>query len=678
MTNKNKLDKDKNKQDDILSVKKCLTQVDLVDFYITKNIVKIASNEFEFLKSHIFLTGITNKNNKNGLIILLEANKYDIVKKLIENNPSILAYKNVYENNLIKTLLAYDYFYDLINDYILNYDRNFMIKILTKTNSQEVNFVDNLVSLINLNSTNITKSNSDLDTYENVLLKKTILMGKNIHLMDCEKQTLIITKLSKVIMDENFLLRIFKYFSMDNFDAYPDKNLLNCIDYLIINGHYECLHYMLDKINHIEFINIDDNFLFKFVQDEGINLELRTNVILKILYKSNIAKFKNNKNQNIFYFLLNQYNIEPNILTNFSDTINLYEQDIYGISLYDILKKKFKKINNIEKQFKNAKKNFDNFEKINKKMRINKKLIKSDIGIFMSNMTHNMLYTLVILKHSHKFMQIPYHIMTLEQKKNQLELMEMSNNEKSIIGYIRLFFNNYCTWMPHLILWKNKCNYWIDPNLIDSIRTLILKKVKFVYVKLSVYLSGKSDTRHSNVIIIDNVSKIVERFEPYGEMIFTNSTDINLMIKSQIASKLGYEFIFVQPYPGFQSRSDEFAKYNKSYGDPMGFCLAWSFMYIYVKMELFRLGSNINPIDFINWYVINKFSKDFNIDKDENKTNKYILFIRYFAMYLDTEKNKLIKSYGLEPGLSYQTDFEEKYHAKLVENINADLKRMEI
>ena len=158
-------------------------------------------------------------------------------------------------------------------------------------------------------------------------------------------------------------------------------------------------------------------------------------------------------------------------------------------------------------------------------------------------------------------------------------------------------------------------------------------------------------------------------------MVFTNSSDINSIINDYIAKPLGYQYIFVQPYPGFQSRSDEYAKYNKAYGDPMGFCLAWSFLYIYIKLELFKINSNINPIDFINWYIINKFEKDFNIDTNENKTNKYILFIRYFALYLDKEKNILVKKYGLDPGLSYQADLDIDYHNKIISNINKDLEK---
>jgi len=661
-----------NQKNNILTVKKCLTEVNLVDFYITNNILNIIKNEisFNFIKSNIFLLGVTNKKDKNSLMILIESGKYNIVKELINYDYNILNFKNNKENNLFKILLGYEYFYDTINEKINELDRDFIIKIIIKQNNEKYNFIDNLIQLLNLNITNNLNNN---------LSKKIISITKNIYLLDYEKKILLITKLCKSIIDENFLLYLIKEFNINNFDIYHDSNLLNCIDYLILNEFYYVIDYILDKINFIEFININDNLIFNLIKNSNKNIDLnfKLKILLKILSKSNISKFKNNKNQNIFYYLISEFNIPISVLINYKNIINIYEQDINADSIYSILKKNkliskkdFKVIDSV---FINQKIYYLEFENINSKLNLKNKLIKTDIGIFTPNIIHNMLYTIILLKSNKKLLTIPFYIQSTEYKNNQEKLINLSNNEKYIINYLKLYFNNFNTWLPHLIFWKNKYNYWIDPNLINSIEKL-KNSFNFIYVKLSVCLLDNNNIRHANVIIIDNINKIVERFEPYGEIIFTNSNDINSMIQSQIAQIIGYKFIFIQPYPGFQSRSDEYAKYNKSYGDPMGFCLAWSFLYIYIKLELFKNNSLINPIDFINWYIINKFSKDFNIDENKNKTNKYILFIRYFALYLDSEKNKLIKKYNLDPGLSYYEDLEINFYNKLVSNINNDLK----
>lgn len=681
-------------KNNILTLEKCLTFVDLIDIYLTKNILKLIKNKksLEFIKNNIFLLGITNKNNKNSLMILLENGKYQLVGNLIEFNFEILNYKNIHENNLLKFLLAYSYFYDHIINYLNKYEQNFILKILTDKNNQGVNFIDNLVMLINLgcdldvdikdgiinhNLSDNYKINNGIINHD--LVNKLIEIAKQIYLFDCEKKTLIITKLCKSIKNEIYLIGVLKYFKINNFDIYPDENMLNCIDYLIINEYFSIMEYLLDKINYIEFVNIDDNLIFSFLQNPEINIETKSKIILGVISKSNISKFKNNKNQNIFYFLIKDFGIDINVLIKFIDIVNIYEQDIYGKSLYDLVLKSFGKkdiklFNLIVNKNNMGLNYYNNFEKINKKINIKDKLIKSDIGIFTSNIIHNMLYTVNLIKYNQKYLSIPFFKQSENYKAEQEKLLNISNNEKNILSYLKLYFTNFNTWIPHLILWKNKNNHWIDPNLIELIK--LKKTINFIYIKLSVYLLDNTNTRHSNCIIVDNVKKTIERFEPYGEMIFTNSSDINHIINDSIAKPLGYKFIFVQPYPGFQSRSDEYAKYNKSYGDPMGFCLAWSFLYIYIKLELFKINSDTNPIDFINWYIVNKFEKDFDIDPNENKTNKYILFIRYFALYLDREKNILINKYGLDPGLSYQADLDIDYHNKIILNINRDLEKI--
>jgi hypothetical protein len=657
----------------VLTIDICLQHVDMIDYYITKNIIEIITNKknFEFIKSNIFLLAVNNKNNKNSLIILLENGKYKIVKELIEYDYKILYYKNIYENNLFKLLLNYDYFYDLILDKINNLEKNFIIKIIISNNKYDNNFIDNLIILLNSNSSYyFYKDNND---NKKILLNKIINITYNIFLLDSEKYTFIISKLCKSIKDENFLLEILKKFNIENLDIYPDLNLFLCIDYLIINEFFEIFLFILDKINYIEFTNIDDNIIFKLCENNNIDINTKSNIIIKILYKSNITKFKNNKNQNIFYWLINEYNINKKIIMNFIDYINIYEQDIYGKTLFDLITEKFSKpdIKQIKTFFSKQYFNKNEFEKIYKKINIKNKLIKSDIGVFTSNIIHNMLYTIYILNTHENIIKIPYFTLSNENKNYYKEQIEISNNEKSLINYINLFFINFNKWLPHLIIWKNKYNYWIDPNLIDSIKKS--KSIDFLYIKLSVYLINNTSIRHSNIIIIDNNKKIVERFEPYGEMIFTNTIDINNMIQTQIANQLGYKFIFVQPYPGFQSRSDEFAKFNKSYGDPMGYCLAWSFLYIDIKMELFKNKIDINPIDFINWYIINKFTNDFKIDNNINKTNKYILFIRYYAKYLDLKKNEIIKKFNLNQNLIYLDDMDLDFQNKIIKNINKEL-----
>ena len=90
-----------------MSIDKYLEQVDLIDYYITKNICKLIKdkNENKFIKSNLFLLSYNNKNKKNSLKLLLENNDYNIIKELIDYNSVILDYKTGTETNLLMMII---------------------------------------------------------------------------------------------------------------------------------------------------------------------------------------------------------------------------------------------------------------------------------------------------------------------------------------------------------------------------------------------------------------------------------------------------------------------------------------------------------------------------------------------------------------------------------------------
>ena len=284
----NKTNKKNKTTNNILTINKCMEQVDMVDYYITKNILKIISNKknLDFIKLNIFLLSINNKNNKNALIILLENNKYNLIKELIEYDYKIINYKNIYENNFFKSLLSYDFFYDLILDLIKKLEKKYIVYVLTYKNKLNNNFIDNLIILLNSNDKYYYLENNNKN-----LINKLIDITYNIYLLDSEKYTLVISKLCKIIKNQNFLMDIFKKFQINNFDIYPDpdSNLFLCIDYLIYNEFFDVLIYLLDKINYIEFTNIDDNIIFKLCENPNLNIQTKSNIIIQILYKMTFA-----------------------------------------------------------------------------------------------------------------------------------------------------------------------------------------------------------------------------------------------------------------------------------------------------------------------------------------------------------------------------------------------------
>jgi len=293
---------------------------------------------------------------------------------------------------------------------------------------------------------------------------------------------------------------------------------------------------------------------------------------------------------------------------------------------------------------------------------LSKLLIKSDIGIFNSDIIHNILYTIIFL-HKYDNLRIPFILHNKKYIEKQQKLLNLSNNDKYIINFLKTYFFNFNFLLPHIIIWKNKNNYYYNPELLNWIKNN--NDIQFIYIKLSINLLNKENTRHANLIIIDNKNKIIERFEPYGEINYYNSLDLNNFIINNIANPIDYHFKFIQSFPGFQTRSDDLNIFNKTYGDPFGYCLAWCFLYLEIKL---LLNNNKSPIDIINNYIINKFRVDNKIID-----NIYISFIRYYAIGLDRQKNDILKKLNIDPSIIYHYNIDNKKYMKIINKLNEEL-----
>lgn len=645
-----------------MSINKFLKEIDLIDYYITKNITKIIKEKYNFIKKNLFLLSYTNKNKKNSLNILLEKNEYKIIEELINYNYLILDYKNSNQTNLLVSISYIEYFYKIINNLIKTLDIDFLIKIMTNINNENTNFIDVIIDTIASNEYFIK------DNLKNKKFKKIVEIIKSIYLLgNCDK-ILLITKLCKAINNEDILLYIFNYINLDNIDINYDENFLSSIDYLIIKKNINTLCFFINKLNYVYFLNLEDNILFRLLNDYNyLNQEEKIlEIFFGILKKSNIDKIKNKFNQNIFYKLLSYYKINVKVIVNYINLFDIYEKDIFGNNILILIKNKYSE-EDVNFIILNYKKN-----KIDIKIKINFNdlLIKTDIGLFNSDLLNNMLYTVNILE-KYDNLTIPYFIQNKEYKEKELLLIDLaiSNNEKFVISLIKYFLINFNSFLPHIVIWKNKNNYFIDENLLPWL--IINKNKKIIYIKLSINILNNDNIRHANIIIIDNKNKIVERFEPYGEINYYNSNDLNDMLINNLAKPLDYEFSFVQPYPGFQTRSDEFNKFNKSYGDPNGYCLAWCFIYLEIKLIIDKEEYNMNAIDIINDYIINSFRNEYKIET--NDINLYLIFIRYYGKKLDSDKNKLIKSYNLDPSIYYYSYINENNSNIIIDKINNEL-----
>ena len=235
---------------------KYLKKIDLIDYYITKNINELIEDKesYDFIVKNPFLFSVTNKSNKNSLIILLENRKYDIVLNLIENNNDLLKIKNYNENTLFNILLRYNNFYDLIINIIKTYKYSLVMYLLITENDDGETFINLIIKLLN----EYGSDNNDLIEY-----KKVIDIFKQIVNLDREKNLLLITTLCKEINSDDMLYDILSKILIKKINIYSDEYLLNAVDYLLLNNNIKSLDFLMKNVNKVKFCSFENLFVTK-------------------------------------------------------------------------------------------------------------------------------------------------------------------------------------------------------------------------------------------------------------------------------------------------------------------------------------------------------------------------------------------------------------------------------
>ena len=637
-----------------MEIDKYIKKTSIMDIYITDNICDIIDNkkEVEFIKTNIYLLGLNNKNGINSFNVLINNKKYEFIKDIIKHDKTTLKICNNYECNLFQSLLFYDEMHDTIINILsdTNNDTIFLTKIILKQNKDNHNFIDVCVELLN--------------SEKNII--KLINIIKKIYNFKKDNIFNIIIKLCKNITEDKKLLTILEKLNIKNIDIYSDKYYNTCIDYLIEKKLFVSLEYLVQKVKYIYFENYDNNSLYNLI-DKYPNM---TNIILSIMDKCDINLLKNKKDENIMYKLIHTYDINEKVIKEHIDKFDIFEQNVNGDNLYNLLLNKYQKnIKNIltKKYNINSMIQFTNpynieINVIDNKFDIKNILIKTNDGTFFSNTTHYIMYLLIFFK-KYDF-DIPYLLDSSEKK-----FIEQSNNDINMLILQREYYLNFNIIYPHLIIWKNINNYFIHSKLIELINN---SNKRYIYVKLTILIAIKNNNhvRHANIILIDKTNKIVERFEPYGNLSNTFNIKLNNILKIKICDILNYKFIYCNPYVGLQTLSDENNEFNKTIGDPGGYCLAWCMLYLELKLK-YNYDCH-KTISILKSYIINNFINDFNI---KDKSNIYMIFIRYYSKYLDTNKNIMIKKCGIDSENIYYANLKNNDYKKIITCLNDKLNK---
>jgi hypothetical protein len=222
-----------------------------------------------------------------------------------------------------------------------------------------------------------------------------------------------------------------------------------------------------------------------------------------------------------------------------------------------------------------------------------------------------------------------------------------------VLFYVELFYSI----LPHFMFWNDKnLNFRCDDSDF-YLEKAIMSKKRFIVIKLS--LIQNSLMSHANMLIYDKVKNIIIRFEPYGDWEFIDSyfldQEIIKFFKKSINSKMHKTLKFLRPSDyldrtKFQSASlGDIAK-HKSLGDPDGYCLAWCYWFLELKLK--------NP-DINEKTLVEKALKKIIMDSDKSDDNPLLSHIRGYAKQLDNQKNKILQKMNIDKHNFYKLTYDD-------------------
>jgi len=602
-----------------------------------------------FLDNKLFNYNDTNDNGSNIIHLLFEygwdelANKYyTIYPDLLYTFDSTLYVPMFYCIERFDTFIRCFNFIkknnkeDIINDVSVSND-NIVLKLidLSKNKKEDIYYkyiVDN-IDIINFAKPKLMPvliycifNNKNLLAEYFIKNNKGINNRNNIGLlpihMACSKNNIEIVEL---LMDKDVDIN---YGGIDN-EYLPINIAINhdYLDLLDILVKYVKIYSVIDKYRNTYLHYIADK-LSIYAENNKKDQENRLKKYIKIFIKNSDIDIKNNDG------------ITPRQI----------------IKYYIKLKSKSK---NKDSEIKNINSTIDSIDNNNiiSDVDIIKTKTKYNSGLFNSDIIHNMLYCMYLLN-KYDNLAIPYQEYNKDEYTKTMQdlVMQNLNYNKYYSIIINILTNGMLylyTLMPSIIIWKDKDLNFIHKDLFNIIDKIYKNKTKrFILIKVT-FVVSESFT-HANVILIDTYDKSVRRFEPYGVSNVDNEKDLDEYIEDKM-KKIFDNVTYYKPgdyldIAKFQAVSNDAQPAFKKTGDPAGYCLAWCFWYIELKLN----NNNLSELDLIT-NATKKISHYY-----KNTDNPYLYFIRDYARNLNNQKDKILKKIKINKNeyydLSYKVD----------------------
>lgn len=282
--------------------------------------------------------------------------------------------------------------------------------------------------------------------------------------------------------------------------------------------------------------------------------------------------------------------------------------------------------------------------------------VKTNTTLFNSDVIHNIIYLIqIIRKYPNVFIPhqefIPDKCMNTIRNLSELSLYRTEYGE-IIHDLLKLYAQDFFEFMPHLILWRSPNINYSYPDLQYYTKKILNNdKIRFIIFKLS--LLPFSHMTHANIIIYDKKTNHVERFEPYGNTVFLmkDLDKLDVYLKKLFKKIINPDTVYIGPKDymsnaKFQLISKETDPDYKKLGDPTGFCLAWSYWFVELRLQ--------NPDTPIEDLVDNALSEIINSGET------ILSYIRNYSKKLDNYKNEFLTEIGVEDDDKYIISYNGK------------------
>lgn len=658
-----------------------------------------------FLKYNKNVLMKTNEDGDTPIHLLASYGYVDLLKKCIEKDQSFLNLVNNNNENIAN--LLYDD-PDFIN-FILKYDSEILIDDI---------YGENIMTK------NIAKCESEKDKHYKIIKSLVKKIDKNNSFL-CNA-----SKLNKPYLTNLFIGSGYDINKKDNAHLTP-------FIYAVKNKNYELMELLINKGANINYngpegdynpmifaIEINDNKMINLLLDHNFDVnnynryldtplhyalsknKLSGETLAKLIYKSDL-NIKNVDGETPLHLLCKNHNWK-----NYNKIIDNKQLDIFaednmrkrpidylnGNHVYDFLDIVIDsytnlidgKINHLNKCNNNTKseecrkelkkyifKTKRSIPVVEDQMIMNNKIKmitgpKAIHGLFNADVLHNVIYTVEMLK-KYKNVGVPFQYHIRDKAINDKILMDncdlyKTSGETIISNLVKIYTDNFYELSPYLLIWKSFDAYYINKDLNIYIKKLMKPSIRFIVLKLTLVTS--MNTTHANILIYDKVMNIFERFEPYGDVPYLDSDKLDQVL-SDLGKKL-FNARYLSPKDifgtiGFQSMSNDNQQSVKKLGDPAGYCLAWTFWYLEMRVN----NPDVHPNE-----LLKKTLKNILDQKDTDRNQLFIGFIRDYAAILDKLKNNFMINAGVNQNNMYNLVLSNSDHKKVLNKLTFEFRML--